>query len=109
MPLRQSRTTCRSRFSPSASPVGLTVDQTIADGGLILGDKPGNGLSVDEDAVAGAGPSPPWSDPAGPHVRPHRAGLRLVPETRTDPRRVPGWRESSGSAACARRTTRGRS
>jgi len=62
------------------SPVGLTVDQTIADGGLILGDQPGNGLSVDEDMIAASTARLAWSDPAGPHVRPRRAGLRLVPE-----------------------------
>jgi L-alanine-DL-glutamate epimerase-like enolase superfamily enzyme len=62
------------------TPVGLAVDQTIADGGVVLGDEPGNGLSVDEAMIAGAGARLAWSDPAGPHVRPHRAGLRLVPE-----------------------------
>ena len=62
------------------SPVGLTVDQTIADGGVVLGDEPGNGLSVDEDLIASAEGRLAWSNPAGPHVRPHRAGLRLVPE-----------------------------
>jgi len=62
------------------SPLGLTVDQTIADGGLILGDQPGNGLSVDEELIAGSTARLAWSDPAGPHVRPRRAGLRLVPE-----------------------------
>ena len=56
------------------------VDQTIADGGVVLGDEPGNGLSVDEAMIAGAGARLAWSDPAGPHVRPHRAGLRLVSE-----------------------------
>ncbi|HEY5050614.1 MAG TPA: enolase C-terminal domain-like protein, partial [Acidothermaceae bacterium] len=62
------------------TPVGLAVDQTIADGGVVLGDEPGNGLSVDEAMIASAEARLAWSDPAGPHVRPHRAGLRLVPE-----------------------------
>jgi len=62
------------------TPIGLAVDQTIADGGVVLGDEPGNGLSVDEAMIAGAGARLAWSDPAGPHVRPDRAGLRLVSE-----------------------------
>ena len=62
------------------NPYGLSLDQEIADGGLILGDEPGIGISVDEAAIAAAEARPTWSNPAGPHVRPHRAGLRLVAE-----------------------------
>jgi hypothetical protein len=35
---------------------------------------------VDEAMIAAAGARMAWSDPAGPHVRPDRAGLRLVSE-----------------------------
>lgn len=57
-------------------PFGVMVDREIADGGIVLGDQIGNGISLDEEAIAGAtGPS--WSAPSGPHVRPNRAGLRL--------------------------------
>ena len=62
-------------------PVGLTVDQTIDDGGIRLGDEPGLGITLDEAAIAAIGGVEGWRIPAGPHVRPARAGLRLVPET----------------------------
>src|SRR3954468_8938395 len=62
------------------SPFGLTLDHEIADGGLVLGDEPGIGITVDEAAIADAEARPTWSDPAGPHVRPQRAGLRLIAE-----------------------------
>ncbi|ONK09616.1 enolase C-terminal domain-like protein [Streptomyces sp. MP131-18] len=62
-------------------PVGLTVDQTIEDGGIVLGDAPGLGITVDEAAIAETAglQDADWSHPAGPHVRPGDAGLRLVP------------------------------
>jgi L-alanine-DL-glutamate epimerase-like enolase superfamily enzyme len=62
------------------TPEGITVDHTIADGGIILGDQPGNGLTINEPLIATATARHAWTDPAGPHIRPHRAGLRLVPE-----------------------------
>jgi L-alanine-DL-glutamate epimerase-like enolase superfamily enzyme len=62
-----------------AFPNGLVLDQHFADGGIVLGDTPGLGIEVDERIVTAAvrAPLPP---PDGPHVRPERAGLRLVPE-----------------------------
>lgn len=64
-------------------PIGLKVDQEIADGGLILGDRPGLGIEVDEAAINANRLSGTWSSPSGPHVRPRRAGLDLVPNNRT--------------------------
>lgn len=68
------------------APFGVRIDQEFADGGIVLGDEPGHGVSVDEAAIAAHdhdGAS--WLVAEGPHVRPSRAGLRLVPETgRTD-------------------------
>ncbi|MFI7063763.1 mandelate racemase/muconate lactonizing enzyme family protein [Kribbella sp. NPDC050124] len=61
-----------------AFPVGMTADQEIVDGHLVLGDSPGLGYSVDETAIAGLGDSADWGAKAGPHVRPDRAGRRLV-------------------------------
>ena len=61
-------------------PYGLTIDQEIADGGIILGDKPGLGIEIDEAAIAAKRQSGQWNVAGGPHVRPSRAGLRLVPE-----------------------------
>jgi L-alanine-DL-glutamate epimerase-like enolase superfamily enzyme len=63
------------------SPFGVTIDVEYADGGLVLGDEPGAGLVIDEAAIAGADDKEAsWPMPQGPHVRPRRAGLRLVAE-----------------------------
>jgi L-alanine-DL-glutamate epimerase-like enolase superfamily enzyme len=59
-------------------PYGITVDETYADGSIILGDKPGGGLEIDEVAIAADQRSASWLLPDGPHVRSDRAGLRLV-------------------------------
>lgn len=61
------------------APFGVSVDQEFADGGIVLGDTPGAGVSIDESAiekrtVAAAD----WLVNDGPHVRPKRAGLQLV-------------------------------
>ncbi|MFB4419531.1 mandelate racemase/muconate lactonizing enzyme family protein [Streptomyces sp. QL37] len=65
----------------TSTPVGLTVDQVVADGGIVLGDAPGLGISVDEAALARLEATAGWAQPAGPHVRPAVAGLRLVAES----------------------------
>jgi L-alanine-DL-glutamate epimerase-like enolase superfamily enzyme len=59
-------------------PVGITADQAFEDGHLVLGETPGLGLTVDEDAVGDLGEQADWGLGRGPHVRPHRAGRRLV-------------------------------
>ncbi len=63
-------------------PAGLVVDQEITDGGYLLGEAPGHGISLDEAALAELAGRP---DPAAgwPQVRPVRAGLRMTPD---DPR-----------------------
>lgn len=56
---------------------GINVDQEIVDGGILLGQTPGAGISIEPDKIiddTAAG----WRDPAGPHMRPDRAGLRLI-------------------------------
>jgi L-alanine-DL-glutamate epimerase-like enolase superfamily enzyme len=58
-------------------PYGMGVDQEIMDGGIVLGDQPGHGLTVDEEAIgrlADDSKAQNWQ------VRPARAGLRLTPE-----------------------------
>jgi L-alanine-DL-glutamate epimerase-like enolase superfamily enzyme len=61
------------------SPFGVEIDVEYADGGIILGDKPGTGVTVDEKAIAAKGAKDAsWLIQDGPHVRPDRAGLRLV-------------------------------
>jgi len=62
------------------APVGMSVDYEIADGGIVLGDAPGHGTTIDEASIARAVPLDRWGQKDGPHVRPDRAGLRLVPE-----------------------------
>ncbi|EJL34917.1 mandelate racemase/muconate lactonizing enzyme family protein [Novosphingobium sp. AP12] len=65
-----------------AFPTGFAVDQQIADGGIVLGDRPGLGIEIDEAAVARSAAATGWGERGGPHRRPAGAGLRLVPETR---------------------------
>ncbi|MBI4944599.1 MAG: mandelate racemase/muconate lactonizing enzyme family protein [Actinobacteria bacterium] len=68
-----------SELQDLVPPVGLHIDVRVEDGAFVLGDSPGLGIVVDEAAVAavaaGEGPRP-----SGPHVRPARAGHRLVPD-----------------------------
>jgi L-alanine-DL-glutamate epimerase-like enolase superfamily enzyme len=59
------------------SPFGTTIDMEYADGGVVLGDQPGAGLTVDEAAIAGEDDKEA-NGPAPQHVRPRRAGLRLI-------------------------------
>jgi hypothetical protein len=61
-------------------PVGLDVDQYFDDGGIILGDRPGLGIIVDESQMSPAGSAPALPARTGPHIRPERAALRLVAE-----------------------------
>jgi L-alanine-DL-glutamate epimerase-like enolase superfamily enzyme len=64
-------------------PIGLAVDQEFEDGGIVLGEEPGLGIRVDESQMRTLQTTtiaPSAID--GPHVRPDRAGLRLVPDSR---------------------------
>ena len=65
------------------APIGFDVDQQIADGGIILGDRPGLGIMIDEAEIARSATGNGWSVQGGPHRRPRFAGLRLTPEGRT--------------------------
>ncbi|KQM89562.1 racemase [Sphingomonas sp. Leaf67] len=62
-------------------PAGLDIDQDIADGGIVLGDRPGLGIVVDEARIARDRADGSWNTNGGPHRRPREAGLRLVPDT----------------------------
>ncbi|MFI5894476.1 mandelate racemase/muconate lactonizing enzyme family protein [Actinoplanes sp. NPDC051513] len=66
------------------SPIGLHVDQEYCDGGIVLGDEPGIGIRVDEEQIVAARAGDAPAQDAGPHVRPSRAGLRLVPDSPRD-------------------------
>ncbi len=65
-------------------PIGIDVDQEILDGGIVLGDRPGLGIAIkDEAALEPLAPQQGWASRSGPHIRPQRAGLRMVPEDDT--------------------------
>ncbi|WP_410791165.1 mandelate racemase/muconate lactonizing enzyme family protein [Kribbella sp. C-35] len=61
-------------------PVGLDVDQEFDDGGIILGDRPGIGIVVDESQLSPGNSAAVVPAATGPHIRPERAALRLVAE-----------------------------
>ena len=61
-------------------PVGLTLDLHVEDGAFILGDTPGLGIRVDEQLIKALGRGAQTRAVDGPHVRPERAGQRLVAE-----------------------------
>lgn len=65
------------------SPFGISIDQQFIDGGIVLGDIPGNGVTIDEDAIAANQRTSSGTTSAAPHVRSHRAGLHLVTEAGT--------------------------
>ena len=67
-----------SEVQDLGSPFGVSVDQQFIDGGVVLGDLPGNGITIDEDAIVANQRTGNRAAPEGPHVRSHRAGLRLV-------------------------------
>jgi len=62
------------------APFGVTISEEYADGGIVLGDEPGSGISIDEAAIVDNQRTAPWITREGPHVRSQRAGLRLVAE-----------------------------
>ncbi|MBZ6259533.1 mandelate racemase/muconate lactonizing enzyme family protein [Streptomyces olivaceus] len=70
----------------AGTPAGLSVDQSIEDGGVVLGDAPGLGITVDESALAAPEQNTGRPRPDGSRVRPPDAGPRPVPE----PGRPPG-------------------
>ncbi|MFE2758038.1 mandelate racemase/muconate lactonizing enzyme family protein [Actinosynnema sp. NPDC059335] len=59
-------------------PSGLSLDLHVEDGGFVLGDSPGLGVRVDEEAIAAAQRRLVAPSSEGPHVRPERAGHRLL-------------------------------
>jgi L-alanine-DL-glutamate epimerase-like enolase superfamily enzyme len=59
-------------------PAGVSVDLHVEDGAFVLGDSPGLGIRVDEEAVTASHRRLPAQAPEGPHIRPERAGQRLL-------------------------------
>jgi L-alanine-DL-glutamate epimerase-like enolase superfamily enzyme len=60
-------------------PLGVSVDHHVEDGAYLLGDRPGLGLRVDEEAISAARRQLPDPRSGGAHIRPERAGHRLLP------------------------------
>lgn len=59
-------------------PTGLNLDVSIEDGAFILGDTPGVGVTLDEDAIRAVTGGPFTRAYDSPAVRPGLAGLRLL-------------------------------
>ncbi|MGW5266942.1 mandelate racemase/muconate lactonizing enzyme family protein [Microbispora sp. NPDC004025] len=59
-------------------PIGVSLDLYVEDGAFILGDSPGLGITIDEQAMKGAAGRPDTSAAKGPGVRPEQAGRRLL-------------------------------
>ena len=58
-------------------PQGLSLDMSVEDGCFILGDNPGLGMDVDEEAIALIEAPEVVPRRAGPHIRPSHAGRRM--------------------------------
>jgi hypothetical protein len=58
----------------------MRVDQEIVDGGVVLGDEPGHGLTVDEETIRALETETAPQKTAHWQERPARAGLRMTPE-----------------------------
>ncbi|MGA5899264.1 mandelate racemase/muconate lactonizing enzyme family protein [Streptomyces venetus] len=58
-------------------PIGVAMDLHVEDGAYVLGDTPGLGIRIDETAMTSARQRTAHA-PDGPHIRPERAGLRLL-------------------------------
>ena len=56
----------------------LNAATIVEDGAFILGDTPGLGITVDENAINGF-TRPDARAAEGPHIRPEHAGRRLLP------------------------------
>jgi L-alanine-DL-glutamate epimerase-like enolase superfamily enzyme len=59
-------------------PTGLSVDLRVEDGAFVLGDSAGLGVLVDEETIAAGSQRQHASASGGPHIRPERAGQRLL-------------------------------
>jgi L-alanine-DL-glutamate epimerase-like enolase superfamily enzyme len=60
-------------------PLGVSLDHHVEDGAYVLGDRPGLGIRLDEEAIAASGHRLPDLTSGGAHIRPERAGRRLLP------------------------------
>jgi L-alanine-DL-glutamate epimerase-like enolase superfamily enzyme len=66
-----------SELQDLTPPAGLSIDLHVEDGRFVLGDSPGLGVTVDEEAIASIEPPDRGPLRTGPHIRPAQAGRRL--------------------------------
>ncbi|MEU4422252.1 mandelate racemase/muconate lactonizing enzyme family protein [Actinoplanes sp. NPDC024001] len=69
-----------SELQDLTPPAGVSLDLRVDEGAFLLGDSPGVGIRVDEQAIVAAAQRSSAPSVGGPHVRPERAGRRLLPE-----------------------------
>jgi L-alanine-DL-glutamate epimerase-like enolase superfamily enzyme len=85
-----------SELQDLTPPLGVTLDLHIADGAYILGDRPGLGIHLDEEAITAASPLVPPSTSGGSHIRPERAGHRLhAAEPNAENAAINAWARAS--------------
>lgn len=77
-----------SELQDLSPPLGLSLDLRVEDGAFVLGDSPGLGITVDEQAIDAHRPDARPSE--GPHIRPEHAGRRLLAAGDPSERRSPG-------------------
>jgi L-alanine-DL-glutamate epimerase-like enolase superfamily enzyme len=58
-------------------PLGVSVDLHVEGGAYVLGDSPGLGVRIDEEAITASSHLLPGPLSGGSHIRPERAGRRL--------------------------------
>ncbi|WP_248963857.1 mandelate racemase/muconate lactonizing enzyme family protein [Sphaerisporangium perillae] len=59
-------------------PLGVALDLHVEDGAFVLGNSPGLGITIDEDAITAFTRRSDAVPANGPHVRPEHAGRRLL-------------------------------
>src|SRR4051794_31661607 len=69
-----------SELQDLSPPTGLSVDMSVEDGQVVLGDRRALGTPGEGDVTSGVEQPPAALSPAGPHVRPANAGSRLDTE-----------------------------
>ncbi|MFG2078065.1 mandelate racemase/muconate lactonizing enzyme family protein [Nonomuraea maritima] len=62
-------------------PFGLSLDLHVEDGAFVLGDSPGLGITVDEQAINAITRLPDARAAGSPNIRPEDAGRRLLAAT----------------------------
>jgi L-alanine-DL-glutamate epimerase-like enolase superfamily enzyme len=84
-----------SELQDLVPPIGVSIHMSVEDGAFVLGDSPGLGIAIDENVIASSLRRPSTEVRDGPHVRPERAGRRLLvadhaPAARVRPDRYAG-------------------